>query len=116
MRNQNSRVRCAKRRMSKCKNVVRTYNDIQYALADMLDKDENIKEFVCNYPLSNFPLTDGKYTSDFYCTTNDGDVIVYECVFRKHLTRPLTAKMMDASRCYWMKRGVDWRLVVDAEK
>ena len=116
MRNQNSKVRCEKRKMSKCKDVVKTYNAVQFAFADVLEKDENIKEFVCNFPLSDFPITDGKYTSDFYCTTIDGDIVVYECVFRKHLTKPLTAKLLDASRGYWMKRGVDWRLVVDAEK
>ena len=115
MRNQNSKVRCEKRKMSKCKDVVKTYNAVQYAFADVLEKDESIKEFVCNFPLTDFPITDGKYTSDFYCTTTDGDVIVYECVFRKHLVRPLTAKLLDASRCYWMRRGVDWRLVVNEE-
>lgn len=116
MRNSNTKVRCEKRKMSKCKDVVKTYNAIQYAFADVLEKNESIKEFVCNFPLTDFPITDGKYTSDFYCTTTDGDVIVYECVFRKHLVRPLTAKLLDASRCYWLKRGIEWRLVIDAEE
>jgi len=116
MRNTNSKVRCAKRHLSKCKEVVKTYNDLQYAFADMLEENTTIKEFVCNYPLSDFPITDGKYTTDFYCTATNGAIIVYECVFRKHLTKPLTAKLLDASRCYWLKRGVDWRLVIDAEK
>lgn len=116
MRNTNSKVRCEKRQMSKCKGVVKTYNDLQYAFADMLEKDATIKEFICNYPLSDFSLTDGKYTSDFYCTTTEGEVIVYECVFRKHITKPLTAKLLDESRNYWLKRGVDWRLVINAEK
>lgn len=116
MRNTNSKVRCEKRQMSKCKGVVKTYNDLQYAFADMLEKDATIKEFVCNYPLSDFSLTDGKYTTDFYCTTTEGEIIVYECVFRKHITKPLTAKLLDESRNYWLKRGVDWRLVIDAEK
>ena len=116
MRNTNSKVRCEKRQMSKCKGVVKTYNDLQYAFADMLEKDATIKEFVCNYPLSDFSLTDGKYTTDFYCTTTEGEIVVYECVFRKHITKPLTAKLLDASRNYWLKRGVDWRLVIDAEK
>lgn len=115
MRNANSKVRCEKRQMSKCKGAVKTYNDLQYAFADMLEKDSAINEFVCNYPLSDFPITDGKYTADFYCTTTEGEVIVYECCFRKHLTKPLTAKLLDTSRCYWLKRGVEWRLVVDAE-
>jgi hypothetical protein len=102
--------------MSKCKGVVKTYNDLQYAFANILEKDATIKEFVCNYPLSDFPITDGKYTTDFYCTTTEGEVIVYECCFRKHITKPLTAKLLDESRNYWLKRGVDWRLVIDAEK
>ena len=116
MRNTNSKVRCEKRQMPKCKGVVKTYNDLQYAFADMLEKDATIKEFVCNYPLSDFSLTDGKYTTDFYCTTTEGEIVVYECVFRKHITKPLTAKLLDESRNYWLKRGVDWRLVIDAEK
>ena len=115
MRNTNSKVRCEKRQMSKCKGVVKTYNDLQYAFADMLEKDATIQEFVCNYPLSDFPITNGKYTTDFYCTTTEGEVIVYECCFRKHITKPLTAKLLDESRNYWLKRGVDWRLVIDAE-
>ena len=115
MRNSNSKVRCEKRQMSKCKGVVKTYNDLQYAFANILEKDATIKEFVCNYPLSDFPITDGKYTTDFYCTTTEGEVIVYECCFRKHITKPLTAKLLDESRNYWLKRGVDWRLVIDAE-
>jgi len=116
VRNTNSKVRCEKRQMSKCNEVVRTYNDLQFAFANILENDTTVKEFICNYPLSDFPLTDGKYTSDFYCTTIEGDIVVYECCFRKHLARPSTAKLLDASRTYWLKRGVDWRLVIDAEK
>ena len=116
MRNLNTKVRCEKRQMSKCREVVRTYSQLQSEFAEMLEKDENIKEFVCNYLLTDFSITDGKYTSDFYCTTNDGEVVVYECVFRKHLTKPLTAKLLDASRSYWERRGITWRLVVDAEE
>ena len=77
MRNTNSKVRCEKRQMSKCNEVVRTYNDLQFAFANILENDTTVKEFICNYPLSDFPLTDGKYTSDFYCTTIEGDIVVY---------------------------------------
>ena len=116
MRNTNSKVRCEKRQLNKCKEVVKTYNEVQCAFADVLEGDASIREFICNYPLSDFPLTDGKYTTDFYCTTNEGDIVVYECVFRRHLTKPLTAKLLDASRNYWLRRGVEWRLVIDDEK
>ena len=116
MRNTNSKVRCEKRQLSKCKEVVKTYTDLQYAFADMLEKDATIKEFICNYPLSDFTITDGKYTTDFYCTTIEGEIVVFECVLRTHITKPLTAKLLDESRNYWLKRGIDWRLVIDAEE
>lgn len=116
MRNSNTRARCNKKQLSKAKGVVRTYNDLQDKFADILQTDDNIKEFICNYPLTDFPITEGKYTTDFYCTTIEGEVIVYECCFRKHLTKPLTAKLLDESRNYWLRRGVDWRLVIDAEE
>ena len=116
MRNSNTKVRCEKRQLSKCKEVVKTYTDLQYAFADMLEKDATIKEFICNYPLLDFPITDGKYTTDFYCTTVSGEIVVYECCYRKHITRPSVAKLLDASRNYWLRRGADWRLVVDAKE
>ena len=36
MRNTNSKVRCEKRQMSKCREVVRTYNQLQSKFAEML--------------------------------------------------------------------------------
>jgi hypothetical protein len=116
MRNSNTRARCNKKQLSKAKGVVRTYNDLQDKFADMLQTDDSIKEFICNYPLTDFPIAEGKYTTDFYCTTVSGEIVVYECVFRKHITKPLTVKLLDESRNYWLKRGADWRLVIDAEK
>lgn len=114
MRNSNTKVRCEKRKLTKCNGIVKTYSEVQYAFADVLEKDSTIKEFISNFPLTDFQLTDGKYTTDFYCTTISGEIVVYECVFRKHLTKPLTAKLLDASRNYWSRRGVEWRLVIDA--
>ena len=116
MRNSNTKVRCEKRKLTKCNGIVKTYSEVQYAFADVLENDSTIKEFISNFPLTDFPLTDGKYTTDFYCTTLEGEIVVYECVFRRHLTKPLTAKLLDASRNYWLRRGVDWRLVIDAEE
>jgi len=47
----------------------------------------------------------------------DHDLMVRECVNRKFLTKPMTVKLLDASRVYWLKHGVtDWGLVVNAEK
>ena len=43
--------------------------------------------------------------------------MVRECVFRKFLTKPMTVKLLDASRDYWLKHGVsDWGVVIDEEK
>lgn len=40
--------------------------------------------------------------------------MVRECVFRKFLMKPMTVKLLDASREYWRNRGVsDWGVVID---
>ena len=44
----------------------------------------------------------GAYTRDFVCTKADGDLMVRECIYRKFLTKPLTIKLLDASRSYWL--------------
>ena len=50
------------------------------------------------------------------CTKADGDLMVRECVFRKFLMKPLTVKLLDASRDYWLRHGVtDWGVVIDEE-
>lgn len=61
-------------------------------------------------------LEEGDYTSDFVCMKEDGDLMVRECVERKYLTKPLTAKLLDTSRQYWLRQGVtDWGIVVEKE-
>ena len=43
--------------------------------------------------------------------------MVMECVQRKYLQKPMTVKLLDISRDYWLKHGVsDWGIVIDAEK
>ena len=46
MKKKNFKGRCEKRMLEKCKGVCRTYDSIQYAYADMLESDENVKEFL----------------------------------------------------------------------
>ena len=61
-------------------------------------------------------LSEGDYTSDFVCVKTDGDLMVRECVFRKFLKKPMTVKLLDASRDYWNNHGVsDWGIVIDEE-
>lgn len=114
MRKKNFKGRCEKRTISKCDEVCRTFDPIQYAYADVLQASEEIKEIRCNVPMDG--LSVGEYTSDFVCTKTNGGLLVRECVDRRFLTKPLTVKLLDASRLYWLRRGVtDWGLVINEE-
>jgi len=62
MRKKNYKGRCEKRVLSKCIGICRTYDALQYAYADLLEENEEVKEFQCNVPLST-----EAYTTDFYC-------------------------------------------------
>lgn len=114
MRKKNFKGRCEKRTISKCAEVCRTFDPIQYAYADVLQASEDINEIRCNVPLEGLP--DGEYTSDFVCVKVNGDLLVRECVECRFLTKPLTVKLLDASRLYWLRRGItDWGLIVNEE-
>jgi len=77
----------------------------------MLQAREDVAEIKCNVPLDGL-----EYTSDFVCTKTDGDLMVRECVFRKLLMKPMTVRLLDTSRDYWLRHGVtDWGLVIDEE-
>lgn len=110
------RTRCEKRSMSKCADgVARTFNVIESRYADKLEKNPDVKEFRCQVLLEGLEI--GEYCSDFVAIKVDGDLMVRECVFRKHLTKPMTAKLLDASRLYWKRRGVtDWGIVVEKKE
>ena len=113
MRKKNFKGRCEKRKLSKCEDVCRTFDAIQYAYADLLNSSEDIKSFRVNVLLDGL---DGGYTSDFVCVKADNDLMVRECVERKHLTKPLTAKLLQASKDFWLRHGVsDWGIVIEKE-
>ena len=114
MRKKKFKGRCEKRVIAKCNEVCRTYDAIQYAYADILQASDEVKEIRCNVPLDGRDID--QYTSDFVCVKSDNDLMVRECVFRKFLLKPLTVKLLDASREYWLRHGVtDWGLVIDEE-
>lgn len=114
MRKKNFKGRCEKRVISKCSEVCRTYDALQYAYADLLQENDEVQEIRCNVPLDGIDI--GEYTSDFVCVKADNDLMVRECVFRKLLMKPLTIKLLDASKEYWLRHGVlDWGLVIDEE-
>ena len=115
MRKKNYKGGCEKRTLSKSKEVCRFYDAIQSKYADVLQEDKDIEEICCNVPLEKLP--EGEFTSDFLCVKKNGDYMVMECVRRKYLQKPMTVKLLDISRNYWLKNGVsDWGIVIDAEK
>ena len=105
-------AKVSKRVVAKCEGVCRTYDAIQYAYANLLSETEEIKSFQVNVLLQG--LVEGEYTSDFVITKADGNLMVRECVSRKYLTKPMTTKLLDASRNYWKSHGVsDWGIVIE---
>ena len=115
MRKKNYKGRCEKRSVPKCIDVCRTYDPIQSAYADMLALDNSISEFRCNVFMDG--LSEGEYTSDFVCTKADGTMMVRECVYRIRLTKPMTVRLLEASRQYWLSHGIsDWGIIINEEK
>lgn len=110
------RTRCEKKSMSKCTDgVARTYNAIEAKYAEKLEENTDVKEFRCQVLLEGLEI--GEYCSDFVATKMDDELMVRECVYRKHLSKPMTAKLLDASRNYWRRRGVtDWGIVIEKKE
>ena len=79
MRKKGYKGRCEKRQIDKCKEVCRTYDEIQNAYVDMLQANESISEIRCNVLLDGLEL--GAYTSDFVCVKSDGDLLVRESTY-----------------------------------
>ena len=105
--------KCIKRALSKCSDVCRSYSEIQDDYARFLQLNDDVKAFSCNVQLADDPDTE-MYTTDFVITLTVGTIRVRECVYRKHLERPSTARLLDLSKVYWRSKGViDWGIVVD---
>lgn len=116
MRKLNYKGQCEKRRVSKCKDVCKTYDQIQFAYSEYLQNNDEIVEFRCNVVIEEniYEVNGEMYTSDFVCKKADGTIMVRECVFRKHLTKPMTVKLLDASRKYWLKKGItNWGIITN---
>lgn len=115
-RKKNYKGRCEKRKLNKVDGLCITYDRLQTACADYLSIQEEIVEIRCNVYLEGLG-GDSEYTSDFVCRKKNGTLMVRECVFRKHLTKPMTARLLEESRSYWERHGViDWGIVTDEEK
>ena len=106
---------CTKRSFNKCEGVCRTYDKIQTVFADILQNDESVVSFQCNVLIESGE--EKQYTTDFVAVKSDGSTMVRECVWRKNLSRPLTAKLLDISRNYWRSKGViDWGIVIEKKE
>lgn len=113
MRNKNNHSVTIKKKLSKCRLIFYAYSDLQYKYGCQLDEDSQIAEIKCNVLIEECELGNG-YTTDFYCTKTNGDIFVRECVYKDKLLKPLTIKMLDASRNYWIANGVsDWGIVLN---
>lgn len=64
MRKLHYKGRCTKRRLSKCKDICRTYDAIQTLFAEWLQENDEIACFQCNVKIEND--SEDQYTSDFY--------------------------------------------------
>lgn len=115
MRKKDYKGRCEKKTVSKCKDICRLYDKIQIAYVDILQADEDITEIRCNVVLDT--VEGGIYTTDFVCVKKNRDLLVRECVQRNKISKPMTVRLLDISREYWLKHGVtDWGIVTDAEE
>lgn len=102
MRKRDPKTRCVKRKLSKCDEVVKTFDDVQYAYADCLENNPQVTSFKCNVPFDDKTI---------------GDLMIRECVISSNLTRPRTTKLLDFSLTYWKKRGInDWKVVIENEE
>ena len=111
MRNKGLKTRCTKQSLPKFEGVCKTFDKVQTAAAIVLSKMEDVKTIRSNVDSA---IVDGtQYTSDFVCEKRNGDLAIWECVYRKHLMKPLTVKLLDASRSFWLSRGAEWGVIID---
>lgn len=111
MRNKGLKTRCTKQSLPKFEGVCKTFDKVQTAAAIVLSKMEDVKNIRSNVDSAIVDST--VFTSDFVCEKENGDLAVWECVYRKHLMKPLTVKLLDASRSFWLSRGAEWGIIID---
>ena len=115
MRSRKQKTRCEKQQLPKFEEVCRTYDELQKASAQVLSNNDEIVSIRCNVFIDGLEA-DGDYMTDFLCTKTNGDLMVREAVYRKYLLKPMTAKLLEQSRQYWLRHGVlDWGLMIDED-
>ena len=90
----------------------RLYSPLQKKFAELLDADENVASFETNVVVEGLD-GDEIYTTDFVVNYKNETTKVWECVFRRHITKPKTMRMLSLSKNYWTKKGCQWGLVTE---
>lgn len=115
MRNVKTHTATYKKKLSKCWSVFKAYNQLQLVYGEMLDSRSDIAEIKCNVPIDC--ELEGNFTTDFYCVKTDGSIMIRECVYQDKLLKPFYIKTLDASRDYWLSKGIkDWGIVLNESK
>ena len=78
--------RVIKRQLSKCKDICRSYSEIQDDYARFLQINDDVKAFSCNVQLADDPETE-MYTTDFVITLTDSTIRVRECTTSSSMPR-----------------------------
>lgn len=113
MQLKNVKVRCIKQSLPRFNGVVKTYSPLQQAAAKSLSDNSDFESIACN--VESITVDGITYTTDFVCKKKDGSIVVYECVYQKHLIKPKTVKLLDESQKLWLGRGAVWGIIVDAD-
>ena len=87
MRKKNYKGRCEKKKIDKCNGILKSFDALQIAYAELLVKRDDISEIRCNVAIG-----DTEYMTDIVAVKDDGELLVRECINRKYLTNEVISK------------------------
>ena len=115
MRNAKTHTRAQIIRAKFCKAIggsCRLYSLLQRKFVERLDNNDAVESFETNVVLDGLPI-EGVYSTDVLVKYKDGSAMAYECVLRRHISKPQTVKLLSLSRTYWINKGVNFGLVTE---
>ena len=92
--------------------VCKLYSSLQRKLAERFENDDSVETFEVNVKVDELPI-DGTFTTDLLVKFKDGSLKAYECILRKHLTKPMSMKLLSLSRAHWIKKGVGFAIATE---
>ena len=110
MQSNNYHGKITKRHLSKCKDICRTWCELQYLYSDILNNSDSVDNFEVNVPILD------NLTSDFLVLYKNGMYKAFECIERKNINKPSYIEKLQQSQEYWLNRGIDWGVITNAEK